>query len=776
MKINSIRNFNFFKLNKRENKKDASYSALPISKDNFQRNNTSNPFFTGFACSTEAFMPRKLYEIPCASCGGVTLQPKQVEGFVRTVQDLKGEELVQQLQRRNNLYREFEAGIVEKICATALEYPDYDLNAIVNNLSQKYVDELKSAQLKVFGKIRSVAKKLKRDDEAKIEEYLKKQENLIIKPDYEQGEYFRRLDFMNGLITAGKDIKQSQIFKQILVLADQIPSSSNSESAFYVSYSRKQNDEIARRIISPSASTTEHMLPASKGGKNESSNYIVMCSSCNSKRSNMSYTEWLKTMPNMVKNFNNYLVEVTRRIDDGELGLEYVDYPQEAHDTFEVQLGRKIEPLVVTPSIEVTEAEETAEVSEEFLDDRIEFLDNLYKEREKELSALKAKAEALLKDPRFALYRELEKTEGILKSLKLNKKDIEKKKEEAQKRVTSFERRKNRLDELQRELERNEGNLKAQAETREKIKKITYEPDKHQEAIEKLEALKKKAERQFALIKQKEEEIANIKAKLKFPEDYAEEERALDSQVQRRKDLRTKIVILKRQLGEFGVAFDKANKTQTRLATINQELKDLNIEEADALSSLEVKKYQEYEERLAYIDSHYKKDSQRDSRETAILISIFDEAKENILSKMEDLAKINFVKYYILKSEKESLLKEMQTPSDVGAKKSELERELAQQEDQLAALLLTMSDEDIDKQIAQIRAQKAEILEIMKNLDIEDKVASFENQLKSLLDSICKMRKKKHSLEYRKHVLQENLVEALKNIDPENPTEKPADE
>ncbi len=771
MKINSIRNFNFFKLNKRENKKDASYSALQLPKNNFQNNNTSNPFFAGFPCSTEAFMPRKLYEIPCASCGGVTLQPKQVEGFVRTVQDLKGEELVQQLQRRNNLYREFEAGIVEKICATAVEYPDYDLNAIVNNLSQKYVDELKSAQLNIFNKIRSVAKKLKRDDEAKIEEYLKKQENLITKPDYEQGEYFRRLDFMNGLVTAGKDIKQSQVFKQILVLADQIPSSSNSESAFYVSYSRKQNDEIARRIISPSASTTEHMLPASKGGKNESSNYIVMCSSCNSKRSNMSYAEWIKTMPNMVKNFNNYLVEVTRRIDDGELGLEYVDYPKEAHDTFEVQLGRKIEPLVVAPSIEVVEAEDTTDVSEEFLDDRIEFLENLYKEREKELNELKTKAEALLKDPRFALYRELEKKEGILKSLKLNKKDIEKKKDEAYKRVASFERRKNRLAELQLELEKNANNPKAQADTREKIKKVTYEPEKHQEAIEKLEALKTKLERQLNSIKQKEEEILSIRAQLKFPEDYAEEERALDSQVQRRKDLRTKIIILKRQLGDFGIAFDKANKTQTRLEAIEEELKALNINENDAMSSLEVKKYQEFEEKLAYIDSHYKSESKRDSKDSAILVSIFEEAKENIYAKMEDLAKIDSVKYYILKSEKEGLSKEIKTTGDVGAKKGELEKELAFQEEQLTVLLSAMSDEDLDKKIAQIRVQKAEILEIMKNLDIEDKVASFENQLKTLLDSICKMRKKKHSLEYRKHILQENLVEALRNIGPENPPE-----
>lgn len=258
MKINAIRNFNFFKLNKRENK-NASCSNSHVLKQNGVSAYSSNPFFTGFPCSTEAFMPRKLYEIPCASCGGVTLQPKQVEGFVRAVQDLKGEELAQALQRRNNLYRQFEAEIVEKISATALEYPDYDLNAIVNNLSQKYVDDLKLSQLDIFNKIRGVAKKLKREEQEKVEEYLKKQESLISNPDYEHGEYFRRLDFINGLVTAGKDIKQTNIFKQILVLADKIPSSSNSESAFYVSYSRKQNDEIARRLISPSASTTEHL-------------------------------------------------------------------------------------------------------------------------------------------------------------------------------------------------------------------------------------------------------------------------------------------------------------------------------------------------------------------------------------------------------------------------------------------------------------------------------------------------------------------------------------
>ena len=168
----------------------------------------------------------------------------------------------------------------------------------------------------------------------------------------------------------------------------------------------------------------------------------------------------------------------------------------------------------------------------------------------------------------------------------------------------------------------------------------------------------------------------------------------------------------------------------------------------------------------------YKKEAQRDSKESAILVSIFEDAKENINSKMNELSQNNFVKYYILTSEKATLIKETQNSGNVSNKKDELEKEVAIQEEQLSAMLLAMPDSVLDEKIAQTKAQKAEIQELLKNLDIEDKVTSFENQLKTLLDSICKMRKKKHSLEYKKHILQENLVEALRNIDPENSPKK----
>jgi hypothetical protein len=133
---------------------------------------------------------------------------------------------------------------------------------------------------------------------------------------------------------------------------------------------------------------------------------------------------------------------------------------------------------------------------------------------------------------------------------------------------------------------------------------------------------------------------------------------------------------------------------------------------------------------------------------------------------MDKIKESEFVQYYVLSSEKETLLKELEASVDVSEKKNNIDKEIAKLEEQLAALLVILSDEDLNSKIFQIRSDKAEIAEIIKNLDIEDRITSFENQHKTLLDSIFKMRKKKHSIEYKRQLLQENLVEALKNVEP----------
>ena len=133
---------------------------------------------------------------------------------------------------------------------------------------------------------------------------------------------------------------------------------------------------------------------------------------------------------------------------------------------------------------------------------------------------------------------------------------------------------------------------------------------------------------------------------------------------------------------------------------------------------------------------------------------------------MKSMSDNKVVKAYILDAEKSKLEEEFETSSGYIQKKESTNAEIIALEEQLSVLIKAMSDDELNAKIAKVRAEKAEIVEILNNLDIEDRVQSFENQLKTLLDSLSKLRKKKHSLEYKKQLLQKNLVGALSNIEP----------
>ena len=124
-------------------------------------NNFSNPFsFKGFACSKDAFAPRNIYAMPCASCGEKTIQTKQLDTYVRKIKDLKGPDLVYELQQRSSYYRAIENRIVKNIIFEALNDKSKDLNGIISTLSSKYMTELVDAQVKVLDAIEKNSKKI----------------------------------------------------------------------------------------------------------------------------------------------------------------------------------------------------------------------------------------------------------------------------------------------------------------------------------------------------------------------------------------------------------------------------------------------------------------------------------------------------------------------------------------------------------------------------------------------------------------------------------------
>ena len=184
--INYLHNFNFAKPQKQ---------GVKTNENNF-----SNPFaFKGFACSKDAFAPRNIYAMPCASCGEKTIQTKQLDTYVRKIKNLKGPDLVYELQQRSSYYRAIENRIVKNIIFEELNDKNKDLKDIIKTLSAKYMTELVNAQIKVLDAVEKNSKNFNKETRSNLKKYVEEQKNIIINPDYENEIYFRRQEFIENL-------------------------------------------------------------------------------------------------------------------------------------------------------------------------------------------------------------------------------------------------------------------------------------------------------------------------------------------------------------------------------------------------------------------------------------------------------------------------------------------------------------------------------------------------------------------------------------------------
>ena len=128
--------------------------------------------------------------------------------------------------------------------------------------------------------------------------------------------------------------KQQEINK----IVQKLPNSSNDINSFFVKYSKNySSQEIAKRFVSNTIPTTEHIIPQSTGRDNgynilfinSSSNYMCDCSECNTSRGTTPFSEWMENIPDFSQNLQEYVNEVQQALDKGLLDEKYYDYISE---------------------------------------------------------------------------------------------------------------------------------------------------------------------------------------------------------------------------------------------------------------------------------------------------------------------------------------------------------------------------------------------------------------------------------------------------------------
>jgi len=256
--------------------------------DTFERKTPKAITFEGFGCSTDDFGPRNLYDMPCASCGGKTILLRQIDSFVRDVDDKRGEDLINVLNSRKRHYKKTEKKAVAQIIQYLQKHNTADLSQTVQALKARYLVDLETSQNNILDKTKDIAhKKLSPKQAKRIGMFVRDAKSDIR---YTGEAYFKRKEFLDRLENYGRSLsgQHAENFKEVLEVAKNLPTSTGSVSAFFVKYARgRSNPEIARRLDLPAMATTEHIMPKSLGGPDRSDNFMVMCGDCNSNRSSM---------------------------------------------------------------------------------------------------------------------------------------------------------------------------------------------------------------------------------------------------------------------------------------------------------------------------------------------------------------------------------------------------------------------------------------------------------------------------------------------------------
>ena len=114
------------------------------------------------------------------------------------------------------------------------------------------------------------------------------------------------LEKLFALTANGKDIDK---LMKIYYRWHKLPSSSRDIDAFIVKYSKQSHENIAKRLLSTSIATIEHIIPQSRGGADSLSNYILVSAEYNNNRNSMPLDMYIQltTDVDIASNLQKYL-------------------------------------------------------------------------------------------------------------------------------------------------------------------------------------------------------------------------------------------------------------------------------------------------------------------------------------------------------------------------------------------------------------------------------------------------------------------------------------
>lgn len=216
-----------------------------------------------------------------------------------------------------------EKGVFRKVVALQKRYPERSLKDLLKLMRPENLKILEREQDKVLSAIEEISQALSPESSISLKQFVNNQRRIII--DKKAEDPFSRKIFISELYKVTKSFTEREEVKKLLQLADNLPASSDNESAFIVKYSgeivrkvdgkvtvtRREPKEIAKSFFAKR--TKDHFVATAEGGADNQSNWIYMCGGCNSEKSKEEPYKWVKEHPEMIKNSQkqiDYLIDL----------------------------------------------------------------------------------------------------------------------------------------------------------------------------------------------------------------------------------------------------------------------------------------------------------------------------------------------------------------------------------------------------------------------------------------------------------------------------------
>lgn len=248
---------------------------------------------------------KNIPNLPCVYCGEPMLSVPNRKRIIAELSSQCGEELINTIQKNKNFFREHKANVAEKIIKIAQKHPEDNIEEIFKKLAPQYRTELEKEQLEVIRRINTIyGKSFPSEAEKRLFQNILYETNQWI-TNKDEEEPFKRKAFLEELkrILNLPIFSNKQLTKKILLEADSLPQSTESENAFVVKYHRRKAKEIAELLLYEPMSTIEHIKPQDVGGQTVPQNLAVACAHCNNLvRKNMRMDKFVDLHPEINKN------------------------------------------------------------------------------------------------------------------------------------------------------------------------------------------------------------------------------------------------------------------------------------------------------------------------------------------------------------------------------------------------------------------------------------------------------------------------------------------